>query len=159
VASKQGDLALLQHPAAQAMLRATIPARLAYTWTDGTPRVVPIWFHWTGEELVMGTSAAAPKVKALRRDPRIAVTIDQEGFPAQVLLLRGTAQLQEITGVVPEYAEAARRYMGDEQGRGWAAQAAQMFPKMVRIALKPAWVGVIDFRERFPSPIESAMSK
>lgn len=154
--SKQGDLSLLQHPAAQALLRATIPARPAYTWMDGTPGVIPIWFHWTGQELVFGTSATAPKVKALKRDPRVAVTIDQEGFPAKVLLLRGSPRLQEIDGVVPEYALAAERYMGNEQGRGWIAQAEKMFPRMVRIAVAPAWVGVIDFQERFPSPIESA---
>ncbi|HLG75712.1 MAG TPA: hypothetical protein VKX46_04820 [Ktedonobacteraceae bacterium] len=40
--SKQGDLSLLQHPIAQTLLHSAIPARLAYTWKDGTPRVVPI---------------------------------------------------------------------------------------------------------------------
>ncbi len=41
----QGDLALLEHPVAQQLLASRELARLAYTWTDGTPRVVPIWFH------------------------------------------------------------------------------------------------------------------
>ena len=41
-------------PVAQQLLQSAIPARLAYTWHDGTPRVVPMWFHWTGEDLVMG---------------------------------------------------------------------------------------------------------
>ena len=36
---KQGDLALLQHPVSQELLQSKIPARLAYIWTDGTPRV------------------------------------------------------------------------------------------------------------------------
>lgn len=45
MAGHQGDLALLNDPIAQALLQSTIPARLAYSWTDGTPRVVPIWFH------------------------------------------------------------------------------------------------------------------
>ena len=39
---KQGDLALLQLPLAQELLHAAVPARLAYVWSDGTPRVVPI---------------------------------------------------------------------------------------------------------------------
>ena len=157
--SKQGDLALLQQPAAQALLRAPIPARLAYTWTDGTPRVVPIWFHWTGEELVLGTPSTAPKLKALRRDPKVALTIDEDKFPPRVLLIRGTARLSDVDGVVPEYALSATRYLGEEQGRGWAEQAKTMFPKMVRIAIKPEWVGVHDFQQRFPSAIEAAMGK
>jgi hypothetical protein len=159
MASKQGDLSLLQHPVAQALLRSAIPARLAYTWTDGTPRVIPIWFHWTGQQLVLGTPATAPKIKALKRHSKVALTIDQEGFPSQVLLVRGTAHLQEMDGVVPEYAAAARRYLGEEQGAGWEARASGMFPKMVRIAIEPEWVGLLDFKERFPSAIERAVNR
>ena len=159
MSSKQGDPALLRHPVAQALLRAPIPARFAYTWTDGTPRVVPIWFHWTGEEIVLGTPASAPKVKALRQHSKVALTIDEDKFPSKVLLVRGTARIQEMNGVVPEYAMSARRYLGEEQGRGWSAQAEKLFPKMIRIAIEPEWVAVMDFQERFPSAIEGAMRK
>jgi len=48
--SKQGDIALLNHPIAQELLHSEIPARLTYVWSDGTPRVVPVWFHWNGDE-------------------------------------------------------------------------------------------------------------
>ena len=64
---RQGDVSLLQHPASQELLRSKIPARLAYVWTDGSPRVVPIWFHWNGSEIVMASPPKAPKLKALGR--------------------------------------------------------------------------------------------
>src|SRR5580765_8949611 len=99
---KQGDLSLLQHPDAQALLVSKIPARLAYVWTDGTPRVVPIWFHWNGKELVMASPPKAPKLKALAKNPKVALTIDNNSFPHKVLLIRGTASLQQVNGVVPE---------------------------------------------------------
>jgi hypothetical protein len=51
---KQGDLALLQQPASRELLQSKIPARLAYIATDGTPRVIPIWFHWNGTEFCYG---------------------------------------------------------------------------------------------------------
>jgi hypothetical protein len=35
----QGDPRLLETEQAVRLLRSTIPARLAFTWTDGTPRV------------------------------------------------------------------------------------------------------------------------
>src|SRR5256885_14240726 len=104
--SKQGDPALLQHPAAQALLQAAIPARLAYTWTDGTPRVVPIWFHWNGTAFVLGTPPRAPKLKALARDPRVALTIDSTEWPYLVLSVRGTARIEHLDDVTPEYAAA-----------------------------------------------------
>src|ERR1700757_3686716 len=116
---KQGDLALLQHPASQELLHSKIPARLAYVWTDGTPRVIPIWFHWNGRELVMGTPPNAPKLKALAKNPKVALTIDDNQFPNKALLVRGTTRLETVKGVVPEYALAAERYFGPKQGRAW----------------------------------------
>src|SRR6516165_5231734 len=93
---QQGDLSMLQHPASQELLRSKIPARLAYTWTDGTPRVVPIWFHWNGSEIVLGTPPRAPKLKALTQNPKVAVTIDSDAWPHKVLLIRGTARIETV---------------------------------------------------------------
>jgi len=64
---KQGSIELLEQPASQQLLRSKIPARLAYVWSDGTPRVVPVWFHWSGQEFVVGTPTKAPKLKALAK--------------------------------------------------------------------------------------------
>jgi PPOX class probable F420-dependent enzyme len=150
---QQGDLGLLQHPAAQELLASKIPARLAYVWTDGSPRVIPIWFHWNGKEIVMGTPAKAPKLKALAKNPRVSLTIDDNVFPHKVLLVRGTARLEPVDGVVPEYALAAERYFGAEQGKAWAAQMGKMVQSMVRVTITPTWVGLLDFETRFPSAL------
>jgi len=66
----QGSLELLNDPIAQELLRSTTLARLAYAGSDATPRVVPIWFHWTGEEVVMGGPADVPGACALLCLPR-----------------------------------------------------------------------------------------
>jgi PPOX class probable F420-dependent enzyme len=150
---KQGDLELLQHPVSKELLQSKIPARLAYVWTDGTPRVVPIWFHWDGKEFVLATPPKAPKLKALARNPKVALTIDDNNFPHKVLLVRGTASLKTVDGVVPEYAAAAERYFGREHGQAWLVQLRAMTPTMVRIAIAPEWVGILDFQTRFPSAI------
>jgi len=150
---KQGGLELLQHPASQALLQSTIPARLAYVWTDGTPRVVPIWFHWNGREIVLATPPKAPKLKALRKNPKVALTIDDNVFPHKVLLVRGTARLQTMSGIVPEYAMAAERYFGSEQGKAWVKQMGTMIQEMVRITVTPEWAGLLDFQTRFPSAL------
>ena len=152
---KQGDLALLQDPASQELLHSKIPARLAYVWTDGTPRVVPIWFHWNGRELVMGTPPKAPKLKALAKNPKVSLTIDNNEFPHKVLLVRGTARLETVDGIVPEYAAAADRYFEPEQARAWLAQLRTRISSMVRVTITPEWVGLLDFKTRFPSAISS----
>ncbi len=150
---QQGSLELLKHPASQELLKSTIPARLAYVWTDGTPRVVPIWFHWDGREFVLGSPSKAPKMKALSKNPKVALTIDDNSFPHKVLLVRGSTRLQAMSGIVPEYALAAERYFGAEAGKAWVAQLSSMVREMVRIAITPEWVGLLDFQTRFPSAL------
>ena len=149
----QGDLGLLQHPASQELLRSKIPARLAYIATDGTPRVIPIWFHWNGTEIVMATPPKAPKLKALAKNPKVSLTIDENDFPQKVLLIRGTARLEPCSGVAREYALAADRYFGEDQGRAWVAKMGGMISSQVRIIVTPEWVGLLDFQTRFPSAL------
>lgn len=150
---QQGDLSLLQQPASQELLRSKIPARLAYVWTDGTPRVVPIWFHWNGREIIMATPPKAPKLKALAKNPKVSLTIDDNTFPHKVLLIRGTARLEPVEGIVPEYASAAERYFDAAMAKGWLTQLRTMVSSMVRITITPEWVGLLDFQTRFPSAL------
>jgi PPOX class probable F420-dependent enzyme len=152
---RQGDLELLEHPAAKQLMQSNVPARLAYMWTDGTPRVVPIWFHWDGREFILATPPKAPKLKALAKNPKVALTIDDNTFPYRVLSVRGTARLEAVEGVIPEYAAAAERYFGRKQGQAWVSQIRGTMPRMVRIAIRPEWVGVLDFQTRFPSALSS----
>jgi len=157
--TKQGNLSLLQDPVAQKMLQSKIPARLAYVWTDGTPRVLPIWFHWNGKEIVMGTPVEAPKMKALKKNPKVALTIDNNEFPHDVLYIRGTASVSVVDGIVPEYAMCATRYFGEEGGAAWVQQVKSLLSQMARIVITPEWVGVLDFQQRFPIAMEQAMAR
>ena len=156
--SKQGDISVLNHPSAQELLYSTIPARLAYTWRDGTPRVVPLIFHWNGEEVVFGTQMKAPKMKVLQDGSHVALTIDSNQFPNKSLLIRGIARVETVEGVPLEYAAAAERYLGEEQGRAWVEQLRALFVQMARISVRPTWVGLLDTETRFPSAIEAAMA-
>jgi hypothetical protein len=151
----QGSIALLDNPIAKELLRSKISARLAYVWPDGTPRVVPVWFHWNGSEFVIATPPLAPKLKALRVNSKVALTIDDNTFPHKVLMARGTATLEEVERVVPEYELAACRYFGEAQGKAWIEQVGQMLTRMVRIRVRPEWVGILDFQSRLPSALSS----
>src|SRR5919201_1603175 len=68
-------------------------AHLAYIGTDGTPRVVPVGFFWTGEQVVIATATTAPKVAALSARPDVALAIDAGDTPggARSLSVRGRA--------------------------------------------------------------------
>jgi Pyridoxamine 5'-phosphate oxidase len=101
---------------AQELLRSPIVARLGYTWRDGSPRVVPMWFHWTGEELLMGAPPNSPKMKVLATRPQVAVSIDTVEWPYKWLTLRGTASVQVSAEPFAEYLAMARQYLGEVGG-------------------------------------------
>lgn len=148
----QSDVSLLADPVAHELLASREPARFAYTWTDGTPRVVPIWFCWTGEEIVFGTPPKAPKLEALAENGDVAVAIDDaSAWPNKALLVRGHATVQQLDDVAPEYTQAADRYFGPDQGAAWVAQLRGQ--PMARVAVRPTWVAVLDFETRFPSSL------
>jgi hypothetical protein len=157
--TRQGDLALLNDPVAERLLQSTIPARLAYTWHDGTPRVVPIGFHWNGTEIVLGTPPDAPKMQALHDGVKVALTIDSDTMPYKVLLVRGAVRTDTVDGIAPEYAAMTMRVLGEEQGPAWLETMRPICPRMSRIFIQPEWVGILDFETRFPSAVERAMEQ
>jgi hypothetical protein len=153
MALPQGHVDLLATEVAQRLLTSTELARLAYVAADGTPRVFPMMFHWDGTEIVFATFGGARKIKALRARPAVAITIDTPSMPPEVLLLRGDAEVTDVDGVVAEYALAHRRYAGEEQGRKNVAEVDRPGLKMARIAVRPTWVGVLDFMTRLPGDV------
>lgn len=158
MATEQGSVTLLNDPVAQALLQSSIPARLAYVWLDGTPRVVPIWFHWNGTQVILSSPPTAPKLKALAENPKVALTIDNNAPPYKLLLIRGSARLEMMEGGVPEYGMSAVRYYGEEGAKAWLDIAGKLFTHFAKISITPEWVGVMDFEQRFPNAIEDAMA-
>jgi len=107
--AREGSLELLADPVAVALLGSVNRRGWPYTWMDGSPRVVPIWFHWTGDQFVPGSPPKAPKLRALAADPRVALTIDDNSWPYQVMLVRGRSSIELLDDVSPEYELAATR--------------------------------------------------
>jgi hypothetical protein len=159
--TKQGDLSLLNDPVAQQLLNSSIPAHLAYVWTDGTPRVIPIGFTWTGTELVTSSPSNAPKMLALKEGDKVAVTYDDYNPPFKVLFIRGIVHLCPCEDLVPEWCQAAERMMGYAGAQAFQNMTASMMKagvmKITRISVEPTWVGILDFQTRFPSGVEKGM--
>ena len=132
---------------AQELVDSTSEAHLAYTAQDGTPRVVPVGFFWTGEEFVVSTASTAPKVAALSSRPEVALTIDRGDTPsgARALSVRGTASIRIVDGVVPEYLAASRKSMDPEAAAQFERNVRGMYDQMARIAIRPTWARYYDF--------------
>lgn len=144
---------VLSQPRSQEMLDRDI-CRLAYVATDGTPRVVPVGFHWNGTEVVVCTPTNAPKVRHLAANPAVSLTIDTEVHPPLILLIRGRAELDLVDGIPDEYMQANKTYaMTPEQRVHWEAEVRSLYLQMVRVVITPTWAKMIDFETTLPDPV------
>ena len=139
----------LETPVSKELLNSTIPARLAFVGRSGQPHVTPIWFLWRDGHIIMASPSTAAKVRAITRNPRVALTIDSEVPPYRVLRIRGTAEIEQVSGIADEYVECALRYYGEELGVRWLAGFRAMNMDMARIIVTPEWAESADFAERF----------
>jgi nitroimidazol reductase NimA-like FMN-containing flavoprotein (pyridoxamine 5'-phosphate oxidase superfamily) len=132
---------------AQELLTSTSAAHLAYIGKDGTPRVIPVGFFWTGDQFVISCATTSPKVTALSARPDVALAIDAGDTPdqARALSIRGRASVEIVEGVVEEYLAAARRTMDAEAANEFEKHVRGMYDQMARIAITPHWVRYYDF--------------
>ena len=147
-------LEVLNRPYSRELLQSNIPARMAYTARDGSPRVIPIGFLWNGAQFIVATPPNAAKVQALTADPRVALTIDTNEFPPKVLLVRGIASQEIVDGVPTEYLEASKKAVGAEGMEDFEQQVRGLYKQMVRITIEPTWAKLLDFETTLPSAVE-----
>ena len=152
-------IGLLNGEAAQELIRDQLLMRLGYVGSDGYPRVVPVGYIWQGDAFVVCTAENAPKVRALRANPKVAFTIDTETQPPQILLVRGTAEVQMVDGIPPEYLEASRKGIPADQWADFENQVRGLYKRMARIRIKPEWAKLIDFKTSLPQAIEQLVAQ
>lgn len=121
--------------------------RLAYVGNDGTPRVIPIAFWWTGDQVVVCTAATSPKVTALSARPDVALTIDAGDTPeqARALSIRGRASIEIVDGVPEEYLAGARKTMDADAAAQFEQSCRALYDQMARIAITPHRVRYYNF--------------
>lgn len=151
---------VLAKPISRELLGSSIPARLAYVGIDGAPRVIPMGFWWTGEQVIMATVPKAAKVRALRQNPRVALTVDtQAEWPPQVLLIRGAARVELVDGVPDHYVEASRKVVPAEHFGGWEQGVRALYDQMALITVEPDWAKLLDFETTLPKAVEDLIQR
>ncbi|WP_239647411.1 pyridoxamine 5'-phosphate oxidase family protein [Nocardiopsis baichengensis] len=150
---------VLNRPISRGLLARDVTG-LAYVAKDGTPRNVPIPFTWNGSQVVMCTTPNAPKPVSLRRNPAVALTIDTEVHPPQVLLIRGRAELDPVEGIPEEFLQMSdSSTMTAGQRVEWEAEVRSLYDSMVRILVTPTWAKLLDFETTLPTPVEELIAR
>jgi len=86
-------------------------AVLAYARRDRRPNQSPIWYVHHEGAFYMSTVTGSPKHRALERDPRVCLTIQDEAPPYRAAIFDGTVELSPMPDPDPT-AGISVRYLG-----------------------------------------------
>src|SRR6266699_6967962 len=64
-------------------------AQLATIMRDGTPQVTPVWCDFDGTHVVLNSAKGRTKDKNMRRNPNVAISIQDPENPYRYLGFRG----------------------------------------------------------------------
>jgi PPOX class probable F420-dependent enzyme len=95
---------------------------LGYVAADGRPLVAPVWFVVDDGTLVFNTGKDTAKGRAIARDPRVVICVDDPHPPFSFVQVQGIASLSEDPDeLLATATRTGGRYMGpdkaDEYGR------------------------------------------
>jgi PPOX class probable F420-dependent enzyme len=95
---------------------------------------MPVWFVLDGDQVVFTTGADSVKGRNLRRDPRMALVVDDEEPPYAFVHIRGRATLSEDLDELQRFAtEIGGRYMGKDRAEEFGRRNAVPGEILVRV--------------------------
>ncbi len=82
---------------------------------DGSPQVSPVWVDFDGKHVIVNSEQSRLKVRNLKRDPRVSISIQNSENPYEYIEIRG--KVVEITAVGGSEGidRLAKKYMGQEK--------------------------------------------
>ncbi len=121
----RGKLGGLDTDEFKAYLNSDALARLAVLTPDGAPYVIPVWFHWDGEDMWFVGRQRSVWCDYIKNDGRVSVVIDSDHSPPDEsgkkieipkVFMQGTAEIVEEPNVGGKWVEIAElmsyRYLG-----------------------------------------------
>ena len=95
-------------------------AHFATLMKDGSPQVTPVWVDIDGEYILINTAEGRVKHRNISRDPRVAVSVADQGNPYNMVTVQGTVVEQTTNGADAHIDKMAKKYMGLDKYPGRA---------------------------------------
>lgn len=107
---------------------------LGYVAADGRPLVAPVWFVVENSELAFNTGRDTSKGRALARDPRVVICVDDPHPPYSFVQVQGVAEVSEDPQDVLNIAtRTGGRYMGAERAEEFGRRNSAPGELVVRV--------------------------
>lgn len=96
------------------LLKKKAFASLATINPDGTLQVTPVWFDYDGAHVRVNTAKGRVKDKNLRRNPAVALAIQDPDNPYRYVQIKGRVAEVTEAGADAHIDALAKRYMGQD---------------------------------------------
>jgi PPOX class probable F420-dependent enzyme len=107
---------------------------LGYVAADGRPLVAPVWFVVDDGQLVFNTGRDTSKGRALERDPRVVICVDDPHPPYSFVQVQGVAAVTEGPDELLDIAtRTGARYMGAARAEEFGRRNAVPGELVVRV--------------------------
>ncbi|MGN6335192.1 PPOX class F420-dependent oxidoreductase [Mycobacterium sp.] len=107
---------------------------LGYVAADGRPLVAPVWFVVDDGQLAFNTGRDTSKGRALGRDPRVVICVDDPHPPYSFVQVQGVVTVSEDPQDVLDIAtRAGGRYMGSDRADEFGRRNAVPGELVVRV--------------------------
>jgi PPOX class probable F420-dependent enzyme len=117
----------------------TRTGKLGYTASDGRPLVAPVWFVVDNGELAFNTGKNSAKGRALARDPRAVICVDDDRPAYSFVQVQGTVSIGEDPQVLVDIAtRTGARYMGADRAEEYGRRNS--VPGELAVRLRPTKV-------------------
>ena len=103
---------------------------------SGAPLPRPVGFLWDGDDSVSVYSQPGARVRNIARNPRVTLNFDSDGRGGDIVVLSGTAEVDESGPSAAENAAWVAKYATEWERSGMTAESfAQRFSVPVRIRI------------------------
>jgi PPOX class probable F420-dependent enzyme len=116
-----------QEPVQEAFMSKEIPTnfrdlfekrafcQLATQMKDGTPQVTPVWCDFDGTHVILNSAKGRVKDKNMRRNPNVALSLQDPDNPYRYLGLKGKVVEITETGADAHIDKLAKKYLGKDK--------------------------------------------
>ncbi|MCV7093495.1 PPOX class F420-dependent oxidoreductase [Mycobacterium interjectum] len=132
-------MAELSEKVIQFLSAGTRTGMLGYVAADGRPLVAPVWFVVDDGQLAFSTGRDTSKGRALARDSRVVICVDDPHPPYSFVQVQGLASVSEDPQDVLDIAtRTGARYMGADRADEFGRRNA--VPGELAVRLRPTKV-------------------
>ena len=117
------------------LFAGTRTAKVAVVRADGSPLVTPVWFLPDENGSIMfETGRSSVKGRALSRDPRVSICVEDDEPPFGFVRVDGIAELShDLDELLLWTTRIAARYMGDDRAEEFGRRNAAPSEMLVRV--------------------------